>query len=527
MDAEVDTFLFLAACSAPQPEEVIPDTVTTPSELPAVDPSQPTRLARLSHAQWEATVTDLLHLSEPTGFEEGLLPDPAASLYDNEAAWLEVSPTLWMQYQAAAEGLARRVVTDDATLEAILDGHDNPSTWVEAFALRAYRRPPTPEEKQILLVLFVQGTTVFGSGDVMADGVRMVVATVLQAPSFLYRSVGVAGTTPTLESYELAAKLSYGLWNSMPDDELFDAAAAGLTAETLAVQVDRMLADPRAREMVAHLHWQLLDIDSYKHIYRSDTKMQYEESLPYAMEREIEAFVQRIVFDEGTVRDLLLSRQTQAIADIADIYGIPGVDPKGIYDLQLDPTERSGLLTLSGFLSMEADAHHPNLIGRGAFVHERLLCDELPPPPATAAPLPKDTQGRTLRERITDHTTACGGGCHEPALNALGFAFTGYDEAGRVQARDAGQPIDASSAYTFDDGTFEFDGVVELSAVLAERPQVHRCYAEHLLQWVEGRPADARDEARLDELEVASLGGRPILGLLRDLVVHEDFLLDP
>ncbi len=149
------------------------------------------------------------------------------------------------------------------------------------------------------------------------------------------------------------------------------------------------------------------------------------------------------------------------------------------------------------------------------------------PAGARAARGPADSDGVTLRQRIEDHTTACGGACHAPALNALGFAFAGYDETGRVQTEDAGLPIDATGTFAFEDGPRSYDGVVALAERRAARPEVPRGYPSPQLAWVEGRPATEADGERLDALAEASLAGRPLLELLRDLVTDEAFRRAP
>jgi hypothetical protein len=222
-----------------------------------------------------------------------------------------------------------------------------------------------------------------------------------------------------------------------------------------------------------------------------------------------------------------LSRRTFVERRVAERYGLTDVQATELVPVELDPTERSGLLTLSGFLSWQAEGDEPNLIGRGAFVARRLLCLDLPPPPPGIAPLPPvDDSGLTLRQLVSQHTEACGGACQQELINPLGFAFTGYDGAGRVLTFDHGEPVDTRASFLFEEGRLVFDGAVQLSALLAEQPEVHRCFGEHLLGYLEGRTPTEADLPRIEALGRASGEGRSILDLVRQVVLHEAFRSD-
>jgi hypothetical protein len=279
--------------------------------------------------------------------------------------------------------------------------------------------------------------------------------------------------------------------------------------------------------MVADLHRQLLHVDNYENIYRPSEEVLgidvYEHSTPASMQREVYAFVDDVVFGGGTVRDLLTRPRTFVDERLAPIYGISGVEGETLVPVDLDPAQRAGVLTLAGFLAWQADPTQPNLIERGAFVNDALLCADIPPPPPGVPLLPDaDTSGRTLRQRIEDHT-ACGGACHTELINPIGFAFGHYDQEGRYVETEQGRPIDASGSYRFDEGVRSFADAVELAEVMADSADVHRCYVSHLLGYLEGRTPSAGDEARIATLTAASLGGRSILGLITDIVTSEAF----
>lgn len=485
-------------------------------------------------------MVDLLGLTEPTGLSENFLPDPASSTFDTNLEGLSVSPVLWQQYQLAAETLAERVASEDALYETVVPSAVRPGSreysplqrdaWIEHFGRRAFRRSLESDELALFAVLFDEGAVALGE-DPFVGGVRASVTGFLLSPGFLYRTEGVVGAAEPgeLSGEELASRLSYALWNTMPDEALLAAAEEdGLAPDTLAAQVERMLDDPRGHAMIADLHRQLLHVDAYAQIWRPSDEILgigvYEESTPAAMQQEVYAFVDEVVYSGGTLHDLLTLPMTFANEDLAEIYGVEGIEGDDLVPVELDPDQRAGLLTLSGFLAWQADTNTPNLIERGVFVNDALLCAEIPPPPASATSLPVDDDGLTLRERIEEHTSSCGGSCHDDLINPVGFAFGVYDQDGYYEPYDdMDELIDATGSYAFADEVVEFDGAVELAWIMAEQEQVHRCYAEHLAGYLEGVPSSELDEALIDRLTEDSMEGGAVRELVVEIVTDPDF----
>lgn len=462
----------------------------------------------------------LLELEEPPDLSEGFVADVASSTFDNDAAGLSVSPTLWQQYQSAAEELAALAVETPA----LYADADDADAWVAAFGLRAFRRNLTEDELAAYTNLFAQGKQAYNSGDPFADGVRATVGGMMQSPHFLYRIEGASGAE--LNSHEMASKLSYALWNTMPDDTLLEAAAAGLTQADVEEQVDRMLAADAARDMIQDLHRQLLHIDNYANLPRDfESYEDYSLTLPAVMQAEAYTFVDDVVFNDGTVRDLLTSRRTFVDEQLAAIYKIDDIEGLGTGEMEpvdLDPDERAGLLTLSGFLAYHATETEPNLIGRGAFVNNALLCAEIPAPPPNVPELPEADNEGTLRERIESHTSVCGGSCHS-MINPVGFAFGGYNEIGKYLREKKQAEVDKTGAYLFDDGEVYFDGAVELAEMMADREEVHRCYVSHLMAYLEGRTLTDADADQLQDLTTESMNDLPILDLIADIATDPAF----
>lgn len=510
------------------------------AELPA--PSS--RYYRLTHDQWERTVQDLFYLDAPTGLSEGFRADPNSGGYffDNGSASLVVDQPLWTGYQAASAEVAALVTDDPATLALIVPPDDGDTaararTFVETFLGRAYRRPPTKAEVDEHLALFNAAPDLFEGLDPFVAGVRLTIQGVLQSPHFLYRIEESAdadgeGEVIPLDDYELASRLSYFLWSSMPDEELFAAAEAGElgTDDGLASQARRMLDDPRSREIINHFHAQLLDAEHFEDI--SPSPAFFPDVSPeigaYASE-ESRRFLDHIVFKRGgSWADVLTSNTTFVNAQLAEIYGLEGDFTEDEFQrVELDPDTRRGVFTQVGFLASNASAVDPDPIHRGVFMVRRVTCGTLNPPPDNITPLPPPQPGQTNRERTADHTEQEGSvcaGCHQYTINPFGFSFEHYDAIGAWRDEDAGKPVDASAEVIIAGETFPVADAVELADVLAEQEAVHRCYASHWIQYANGRPAAPEDDVLATRLAQASLEeGLPIKDLLIELVSSPSF----
>ena len=495
------------------------------------DPVDAVGLVRLTPAQWESSAAHVVASSEPPGLSDHFVSDPVAGKFDNNAAQLQVTPVLQQQLQDAAIALAARTTTTEALLDALLgaEGSRRSSAerdaWLREVGRRAFRRDLTPDEVATYRDLFEEGQDAFPEQSRWAAGARMVLVGLLQSPHFLYRVEQFDPQTRQLRPLSFATRLAYALWQAPPDEALLAAGEAAPTARVLLDEVPRLLADDRSRHMVADFHWQLLHVEAFENIPREFVSYEdYGSTLNAALQAEVLAFVDEIVFSGGTVRDLLTSRLTFVDEQVAEIYGLDGV--VGVGDEVLEPVslpadQRAGLLTLAGFLAVHSSDQSENLIRRSAFVHESLLCTSLPPPPDNATALPPVVGAQqSQRERIEDHTAECGGACHSQLINPIAFAFGQYDALGVY--RDSPR-IDASAVFGFTFGETAFDGAVELAELLSIEPIVHDCYATNLLGYLEGRVVDEADAARVAALSAASQQGAPILDLIESVVEHPDF----
>jgi hypothetical protein len=235
-----------------------------------------TKLVRLTHAQYDNTVRDLFGLDVRPSRE--FRSDPTFSGFDNNAKGLTVDDRLGRDYRRAAETLAEQVVADPAVVARIVPcAAGTPGceqTFVESFGKKAYRRPLTDAERDGLVALFGKAGELYDTGDAFTKGVRVVVEAMLQSPHFLYRTeteaLPVGDGTARLSPYEVAARLSYSLWNSVPDEALLAAAAAHEldSDEQVRAQALRMLDDPRAAATLDDFHAQWLDTRRYENLQR-------------------------------------------------------------------------------------------------------------------------------------------------------------------------------------------------------------------------------------------------------------------
>jgi hypothetical protein len=500
------------------------------------------RFPRLSHPQWENTVQDLFRLAEPPGLATSFDADPPLGRFDNSTARLTMTSGLWQDYQRAAETMAE-LITGDADTMALIVPADLPDDasarargFVESFGARAFRRPLTAAEIGRYATLFAQAINHYDGLDEFTAGVRITISAMMQSPHFLYRSElasDASGGNIQLSGHEMASRLSYAFWNTMPDDALFAAAAAGEldTVEGVRAQALRMFDDPRTRASFAHFHEQMFVLREYDDLDKNTDKFpEWRRDLGRMMRTEVELFLDSVVFDgDGTIGDLLTSTRTYVNDELAAIYELEGDFGDDFVEVELDAKTRAGFLTRLGFLTRNATLTEPDPIHRGVFVNLDILCR-----PLSAVPnLPDNLMfvGETNRERIESVTGpgTCAEGCHGTIINPIGFSMENYDAIGRYRTEDNGYPVDASSTYVFPDGrSLTFDNAVELSQLLAAEPDPHACYVGNLLEYFYGSEVDESKFALVTEMTDLSLGANAsIRELVAGIVTSQSFRFRP
>lgn len=536
--------LALAACEGsllgPRVERPVDPNLPPGAERELPSPSS--RAARLSHVEYENTARDLLGAQQSLGITSTFIPDSTNSTFSNNGGDLSVTSAQWQDYQAAAEELARRATLSLAALTAAAGGTlpADDAQLVAALGRRAFRRALTGDEQSAYEALFAQGPSFYAAMAPRLAGARVVLEALLQSPHFLYRlelSTQATGDVVPLSGDELATRLSYALWQSMPDEALLQAAESGalLTVEGYTAQATRLLADDRARDAVQQFHAQLLGQSKYADITRSTTLFpEFSTALRESMRQEQVRFLDDVIFTRaGGLEALLTTPASYVDQNLARVYGLSGSFDGSFQRVTFTDGRRAGLFTQVGFLSSLATSTESDPIHRGVFLNHKVLCAPLPAPPNGVPPLPRPDPSvpKTLRTRITEFTGAgtCGAGCHSTMINPVGFGFEHYDALGRWREQETnGLPIDARDSYAFEGAVRTFDGALELASVMAEESMAHRCYARHWVEFLHGRALGEADEAMINRVGLASQKDQlPVTTLLRLLVESESFKTRP
>ncbi|MFP6685090.1 MAG: DUF1592 domain-containing protein [Polyangiaceae bacterium] len=421
----------------------------------------PVPLRRLTSRQFNNTLRDLVGD-----------PDFEADVDDTDGL---ITERIVRQYRDAAEDLTQRreqwqreVFPCDISGDEDLDCLAN---FIQGFGGRAFRRPPTVDEQKLLTDMFEAAR---GKDLSFEDAMLVVFEMMLQSPALLYlHEVGGANTTDSLRlltDHEVASRLSYFLWETMPDDDLFGAAAAGKlgSEDGLREEVQRMLGDPRAEATVqrffaawlqlegGHLH------DALEITIKDKELFPNFEGVPQAMRRETEALIHRAFFeeDENSFATLLTSRDAYVNGALSELYGVDGPkDDESFEWVTLDGKERAGLLTRAAFLTVYASSKVQSPIKRGAWIYREALGGALGDPPANVNDNPPlGGEALTIREDVEARTKGAEcSGCHT-LINPLGFTFGHYDAIGRFQTEEigSGETITAEAEVQ----STGFDGVV-------------------------------------------------------------------
>lgn len=483
---------------------------------------------RLNRFEYDATISDLLGVDAKAQAE--FPADETALSYDNNAGALMFSPTLAEQLLGKAQQLAPAAVAKAPTFAACAATEQTPScarAFVVGLGARAFRRPLTDAEVERSAAVMQPS---LDRGD-FKRALELATQVILTSYPFLYRVELGTGAAPAgkpglreLSSFERAARLSYTLWGTMPDDTLSSLASQGGLSDRAALQAqtERLLADPRARRVVARFHeqWlQLKPIESANH----DPQLfpDYTPEVPQLLRRELDAFLDYAAFEGGGLRDVLSAPYTFVNDALAKFYGISGVTGADLRRVDLDSGHYAGLLTRAGVLSQHAGFDFTSPTRRGAYVRRRLLCQELaPPPPGVVTTPPPATGAESRRELVNRHSQdpSCKS-CHE-LTDPIGLGLEDFDATGRYRALENGAPIDTAGAVT---GTSigVFRGAAELGQKLAVSPEAQRCYATQLFRYLSGRQEQAADEALLAEMSAA--GGDTYRQAILGFVTSDQF----
>jgi hypothetical protein len=475
-----------------------------------------TPIRRLTRFEYNRTVRDLL--GDTSNPADVLPPEEEVAGFNNQAAALTSSDLLIEQYMKIAEDVSARAVLDvDALLpdcDPGLDGSDTCAlSFIHDFGSRAFRRPASQTEIERLKGVFDWAVNDPDLGR-FEDGIQLVIEAALQSPSFLYRpelgaETPVEGDVVPFTSWEMATKLSYMLWNTMPDDALFAAAEADelQTKEQIAAQATRMLEDDKARDLIRNFHTQWLLLTHLDSVTK-DTSIYpaFSGSLRPLWTEEIQAFVEHVILEgDGSLQTLLTADFSFMNEELASFYGGDVLDPvtgPEFRQVQLDPDRRAGFLTSAGLMATHANVNQSSPVFRGKFVREQLMCNTLPPPPNDLVIEPPELDpNKTTKEQFEEigANPACSG-CHT-LMNPIGFIFEHYDGVGQWRDQQNGKDIDAiGEVVQTDDIDGDYDGAIELASALAGSTQVQECVSSQWFRFAYNRTVTQEDSCSVEQL---------------------------
>jgi hypothetical protein len=491
------------------------DPETLPDGVPVAS-----RVRRLTYDEYDRTLSDLLYLDVAVA---DLFPAEPPNLgpYDDLGA-RSVGDRLLNELVLSAETLADRVITTPASYAELVPCSAAEAgcrdTFIDTFGLRAYRRPLTATERARLQALFDAAGGLTQSGDPFRDGVRLVVASLLQSPKFLYRvEVGTGQSDERgvrLSGYEIASRLSYMLWGTMPDAELFAAAADGRleTGEGIRAQAQRLMESPLAVARVSDFHDRWFQLDELEAVAKDPAAFPlFSEALVAAMRAETRRFVEAVTLEnDGGIVELLTAPFGFVNADLAQLYGIAGsfgTDLQRV-DFPLDGP-RLGIVTQASFLTAHTSASaRTSPILRGVFLLERVACRDIPPPPPGAEMMepeaPPADEIETTREYFEWKTSMpeCAS-CHSQ-VNPVGFAFEHFDGIGRFRTTENETPVETAGSLKLGNAEITFSDAKDLVQQLAQLHQVRACYAKNWLNYAYGRE-DAPEDLKTIGLAAQNL----------------------
>lgn len=445
-----------------------------------------------------------------------LPPDEVDYGYDNIGEVLTLAPHLMESYFEVGALVVDSAMADQrsrAFVLKVLPGNGKTDEQaarenLTTFAARAFRRPVTPEEVQPLVDLFLLAHK---KGETFDNAMKVPMQAMIASPDFLFRVEGghaPNGLQPSraLDDYELASRLSYFLWSSMPDQELFRLASEKKLSDPaiLEQQVRRMLVDPKIEALAEHFAPQWLQIENIQAV-TPDPKLYapfYKSFIAGAMRTEAIIYFDSVVIQDRSIIDLIDSDTTYINSYLAEYYGVIKKAQRGKYEAfalwvptRMPETRQGGVMTMAAVGAVTSMPTRSSPVKRGKWMLETILGDPAPPPPPNVEPLREEAGAdvpKTLREKFEQHrANANCAACHQ-RMDPIGFAMENIDAIGRWRDSDATGPIDATG--TLKDGT-KIDGTIGLKTeILRQKDEFARCLAEHLLTYALGRKLDWHDE---------------------------------
>ena len=527
-----------------------------------------TPMVRMTREQYENTIRDLLRTRFSFSFTVDTvmqavaqaiseIPDDLAEGEDFRAQDERMSQTHVNSYYKVADILTE-VISADADMKAAFFGSCSTdaddtndaacvSTFIQEFGLRVFRRPLRATEQAFYESVYRPTSSL---------KFEEVARALLMAPQFIYLVEDENEATPgdadlfQLSGYEVATRLSYHFWRTMPDSDLLTAAAAGLldTKDGILREAERLLADPRAKTTISHFFEEWLDLDETPDLGNPNSGDAYQAFLDGIVpesdlrERAIEESLELVRYSmetNGTLSDVFQSNLSFAQgADLASIYGVS--EWNGSYHesdlVRLPAGERAGILTRVAFVSTDSTRSRP--IIKGVRIKMRVLCDNILPPPADTGTPPPAAASLGTRARVELITEQEGSSCYacHAGINPLGFPLEEYDPIGRyrtlekVFAEDGTfitQLIDNTSVpRVHRDDKAVVSGGVELSKKIVESGKLHACFARHYLRFSLRRHENlVKDGCSLEKIRSQAIKGKSLRSILAEIAVSREFTM--
>jgi hypothetical protein len=512
-----------------------PTVTPPPSNAGALNDSAtvpgPAPLRRLTTLEYNNTIRDLLGITTSDGSK--LTDDQGSSDSGFVKGGSITGSTDARSVLTSAEDIATQAVTKLATLlpckaiPADRAAQDScADQFVEKFGLRAFRRPLSTTELADLKGLY-RAHRDAPLSEPFDQAIGAVITAVLQTPYFLYHWEQAAegavkdGNLVRLGGFELASRLSYLFWATMPDDALLTSAQMGKlnSPDDVAREAQRLLTDDRAKAGLGDFFEQYLELGNMFDLPKDQASLPlYSTALVQSMIDETHNFVASLFFGakaDGKFDTLMTSSTSVIDGGLAKLYGVNAGTGTGAQSADIDATKRAGIFTQAAFLTAKADATDSHPVKRGDAILRRVMCTELIiPATLVVPPLPEPLPGQTTRERFSMHHESPCATCHQ-LIDPIGFSFEHYDAIGGYRTTDAGKPVDSTGMVALASKMMKFDSATDLLKQIAQTSEAKDCMATQWLRYTLRRREVGTEDPTLKVLKDAIGAG----GDLRQLII--------
>lgn len=508
----------------------------TDTLIPPVDPTgscsvTASPIRRLTPAEYQNTISALFPgVAMPS---EAPLPDSRIDGFVGHADGQSVSALGVQRYQSLAESIAAAAAANPASWAPCGDESEGCVVDIALeLGFRAYRRPLEAAEESSLTAFASNAYAEHGA----TEALELVVRGLLESPSFLFRpELAPAGSSGVvaLDDYEMASRLSYFFLDTMPDDALFDAASRGelATDAGLEAQARRLLADPRARPILTGFFAEWLRLYEIEALALDAAVFpELDEALRADLEASARLFLDKALWDDDSWQSLMTGSYGFVNDRLAPIFGVDAPGSSELVLVELDPSERRGVLTQPALLASTSHGISHSPIYRGVTMLDSVLCQRMPaPPPGILDDFePLDVPPEeicTVRDRVSKtHTVGSCQSCHA-SIDGAGFSFEAYDALGRYRTEENGCAIDSSGH--FPDTIGEVSGPIDMVEKLVESDVVAACTTTHLVRYALGRSERDTDRCEIEALAVSMREGDSLQEMIVAMVMSPSFRSRP